>query len=119
MIGVEAGTINPNNDFDQNTVIQPEKTHLMPEQRKVKNKSEMDLIDVIGGSWSGNADILNLDSFSNIKKNLETNENIKDKIRKSSSNTIKKTAKFYVTDFPEAKDDGVLYSKKQENVKSK
>lgn len=77
MLEVENKSVNTNNDFDQNTVIQPDKIYLVPEQRKIKTKSEMDLIDVIGGSWSGTIDSKQLDTFSNSKKHLDKNDNIK------------------------------------------
>lgn len=77
MLEVESKSVNTNNDFDQNTVIQPDKTYLVPEQRKIKTKSEMDLIDVIGGSWAGTTDSKQLENFSNLKKHLDKNDNIK------------------------------------------
>ncbi|KAL3282859.1 hypothetical protein HHI36_006019 [Cryptolaemus montrouzieri] len=46
-------TLNSNNDFDNNTIIPPDKTYLMHEsdaKKKIKNKSELDLIDIVGNS---------------------------------------------------------------------
>lgn len=68
---------NTNNDFDQNTIIQPDKSHLIedPTKKYKVNKSEVDLIEVIGGSWSGSSDQKELETFSNIRKNFDRNDN--------------------------------------------
>nr|XP_023013021.1 ubiquitin carboxyl-terminal hydrolase CYLD isoform X2 [Leptinotarsa decemlineata] len=123
MLDMENTTVNTNNDFDQNTVIQPDRTYLVSDHKKVRNKSEMDLIDVIGGTWSGSTDKAGLESFSNFKKNLDKNDNVKEKHtffdngtisrRNKSMNPIshlldgnsipkKSTAKFYTHDLPES-----------------
>ncbi|CAH2002790.1 unnamed protein product [Acanthoscelides obtectus] len=140
---VENTSVNTNNDFDQNTIIQSDKTHLTNEQRKIKNKSEMDLIEVIGGTWSGSTDSKTLESFSDLKKNLDKNDNLKEKYSQSqyksntwskrnksvnllshfidshhSSNTLKRTAKFYTDSVENGEEDARIHSvKKPENVK--
>ncbi|KAB0798491.1 hypothetical protein PPYR_09484 [Photinus pyralis] len=46
---------NANNDFDQNTIIQPDNTNLIHEGGSNKidmHRTEIDLIDAIGGTWS-------------------------------------------------------------------
>ncbi|KAJ8973994.1 hypothetical protein NQ317_002390 [Molorchus minor] len=69
ILDVNTGSVNTNNDFDQNSVIQPDKTYLMLDsQKKSRNKSEIDLIEVIGGTWSGTTDSKQLENFSNLKK---------------------------------------------------
>lgn len=152
MLQVDSLSVNTNNDFDQNTVIQPDKTYLMPDQKKirnssainitVKNKSDVELAEIIGGSWAGTTDTKELEKFGRLKKNLDKNDNIKEKYshlengnnntlgkrNKSvnplshfleSNNTLKKhTAKFY-TDTENNKDETMMPSRKQENSKSK
>lgn len=39
MLDVENISVNTNNDFDQNSVIQPDNTYLMPEQKKNENQT--------------------------------------------------------------------------------
>lgn len=153
MLDVGNITVNTNNDFDQNTVIQPDSTYLMPDQKKtkgkieldvkIKNKSDVDLAEIIGGSWAGTTDSKELEKFGSLKKNLDKNDNLKEKyshIENGGSNTLtrrnkslnplthfldsnntlkKNTAKFY-TDFVENnKDESNMTIRKQENVKSK
>ncbi|XP_060518432.1 probable phosphorylase b kinase regulatory subunit beta [Cylas formicarius] len=60
-------SVNTNNDFDQNTIIQPEKTHLMNEN-KIRNKSEMDIHSIHGSVI-----------IDQSRKNLDKNDNINDK----------------------------------------
>lgn len=64
---------NTNNDFDQNTIIQPDNIHLI-KQNKSRNlqtkstaqfyTSEMDLIETIGGKWQGTTEPEQLEKFS-------------------------------------------------------
>ncbi|KAG5879245.1 hypothetical protein JTB14_017098 [Gonioctena quinquepunctata] len=137
MLDMENATVNTNNDFDQNSIIQHDGIYLVPEQKKVKNKSEMDLIDVIGGTWSGTTDKKHLESFSNLKKNLDKNDNIKDKYTPCENNTLsrrnksvnplshildggtlkKSTAKFYTHESPENKTQSKITNTKPETVK--
>ncbi|CAG9825331.1 unnamed protein product [Phaedon cochleariae] len=138
MLDIGSTTINTNNDFDQNSVIQPERTYLMAETKKAKNKSEVDLIDVIG-TWSGTTDKANLEAFSNFKKNLDKNDNIKEKYSTLETNTLsrrnksvnplshfldssstlkKSTAKFYTNhDSPEFKIENKVSPKAEINHK--
>lgn len=153
MLDVDNVSINTNNDFDQNTVIQPDKTFLMPDQKKIKtksendiklrNKSEVDLVEIIGGTWAGTTDSKELEKFGSLKKNLDKNDNIKEKyssMENGHSNTLtkrnksinplthlldgnnslkKNTAKFY-TDLEENAKNGSNNSlKKLDNAKSK
>lgn len=88
-------SINTTNDFDQNSIIQPDKTHLIHEasNRKSilssKNKSEIDLIDAIGGSWAGSTDPKQLESFLNLKRNVDKSET--PEYRNSYSNALYNT----------------------------
>lgn len=151
MLEVGNVSVNTNNDFDQNTVIQPDKTYLMPDQKRIRNKSDsdyktkpkpdVDLGDIIGGSWAGATDRRDLEKFGSLKQHLDKNENIKVKyshMENGNSNTLrrnksmnplshlldsgslkKNTAKFY-TDFIENNiDESIAPSRKQENGKSK
>lgn len=152
MLDVENMSVNTNNDFDQNTVIQPDKAYLMNDQKKIrtkseidwkmKNKSEVDLVDIIGGSWSGATDPKELEKFGSLKKNLDKNDNIKEKISYmengntntltkrnrsmnpllhflDSSNSVKRnTSKFYTDCVENDKDDVIMPNRKQDNVKS-
>lgn len=48
---------NSNNDFDNNSLVPPDKTYLIQEsgsKKKFKNKSELNLIDIIGSSSHDN-----------------------------------------------------------------
>ncbi|XP_050295821.1 ubiquitin carboxyl-terminal hydrolase CYLD isoform X2 [Anthonomus grandis grandis] len=78
ILDVDTMSINTNNDFDQNTIIQPDRSHLMNAE-KIKNKSEMDLHDLIGGIPWTNAEPANQESYTNLRKNLDKNDNIKEK----------------------------------------
>lgn len=139
ILDVESMTVNTNNDFDQNTVIQPDSAYLMPDmERKSKNKSEIDLIEVIG-SWSGTTDSAQLQQFSNLKKGLDKNDNIKEKYIHVENNTLNrrnksinpishllegsnslKRSKFYTNDLTENyKEQTKTLTKKQENGRSK
>lgn len=139
ILDVDSMTVNTNNDFDQNTVIQPDRTYLMPDmERKSRNKSEIDLIDVIG-SWSGTTDSTQLQQFSNLKKGLDKNDNIKEKYVHVENNTLNRRnksinplshllegnnslrrSKFYTNDLTENhKEQTRTLTKKQENGKSK
>ncbi|KAJ8947473.1 hypothetical protein NQ318_009776 [Aromia moschata] len=138
ILDVDKITVNTNNDFDQNTVIQPDKTYLVADsQKKGKNKSEIDLIEIIGGTWSGSTDSKQLESFSNFKKTLDKNDNIKEKYvptenntfgrrnksmnplsHLTSNNTLKRTAKFYTNDIMEYnREEPKMSSRKLENAK--
>ncbi|CAG9769168.1 unnamed protein product [Ceutorhynchus assimilis] len=77
ILEVDGGSINTNNDFDQNTIIQPDRSHLMNTE-KIKNKSEVDLHDLIGHPW-GNSDATKAESYTNLRKSLDRNDNIKEK----------------------------------------
>lgn len=72
-------TVNTNNDFDQNTILQPENLLLLNKQlkpmEKKLNKSEVDLIETIGGIWSGTTEQDKLPSYSNLKKTLNIDNN--------------------------------------------
>ncbi|CAH1138030.1 unnamed protein product [Phyllotreta striolata] len=135
MLDINNGTVNTNNDFDQNTVIQPEKTVLM---KKTRNNAETDLIDVIGGKWSGTTEKKHLDEFSKSMKKLDKNDNIKETKEKPAiienntltrrnksvnpilhllegSGTLKKNSKFYTNNISEGKEahkTGTLKTKK-------
>ncbi|KAJ8931320.1 hypothetical protein NQ314_015782 [Rhamnusium bicolor] len=105
---------------------------------KSRNKSEVDLIEVIGGTWSGTTERQQLENFSNLKKGLDKNDNIKEKhvhlenntISKRNksinpmshfldgSNSLKRTAKFYTNDLTENnKDESKMTTRKQETSK--
>ncbi|XP_072377151.1 ubiquitin carboxyl-terminal hydrolase CYLD [Diabrotica undecimpunctata] len=123
MMDINNSSVNTNNDFDQNTVIQPEKTTLM----KKPKDTEIDLIDVIGGKWSGTTDRKQLDDFTGSMRKLDKNDNVKEKYvnyvenntlsrRNKSSNPLhhlldgsstfkKSTAKFYTNHFSDIKDE--------------
>lgn len=89
MLDVDNVSVNTNNDFDQNTVIQPDKTYLMSDQKKIrnkcevdvkiKNKSEVDLADIIGSSWAGTTEAKELEKFGSLKKRLDKTDDIKEK----------------------------------------
>lgn len=90
-------SVNTTNDFDQNSVIQPEKTYLIRDTNKHtvgnnKTKSEVDLIDAIGGTWAGSTDQKQLESFSNLRKNLDKNENVNN-YRSSYTNGVNKNSR--------------------------
>ncbi|ENN80893.1 hypothetical protein YQE_02682, partial [Dendroctonus ponderosae] len=76
ILEVEGGTVNTNNDFDQNTIIQPDRSQLMNVE-KLKNKSDMDLYDLIGNSWT-NGELVKPDTYSSLRKKLDKNDNIKE-----------------------------------------
>ncbi|XP_057672894.1 ubiquitin carboxyl-terminal hydrolase CYLD isoform X1 [Diorhabda carinulata] len=139
MLDINNGTINPNNDFDQNTVLQPDKTALM---KKPKNNTEMDLIDVIGGKWAGSTDKKQLDDFTGSMRKLDKNDNIKDKYyhlenptntlsrRNKSVNpfhhildgnsTLKKsTAKFYTNNISDSKEEHKTSAVKTKKINEK
>lgn len=69
-------SVNTNNDFDQNTIIQPDQSHLMNNE-KLKNKSEINLHDLIGNPWPS-SEVTKPENFSNLRKNLDKNDNIKE-----------------------------------------
>ncbi|KAL1513179.1 hypothetical protein ABEB36_002624 [Hypothenemus hampei] len=77
ILELESGSVNTNNDFDQNTIIQPDRSQLMNVE-KLKNKSEIDLHDLIGNSWS-NSESVKPETYNNLKKNLDKNDNVKEK----------------------------------------
>lgn len=77
IVDVDVASVNTNNDFDQNTMIQPDRSQLMNSE-KLKNKSEMDLHDIIGTSWLG-SEPSKPESYANLRKNLDKNDNIKEK----------------------------------------
>lgn len=91
-------SVNTNNDFDQNSVLQPEKTYLLRDADKHaavgnnKTKSEVDLIDAIGGTWAGSTDQKQLESFANLRKNLDKNENVNN-YRSSYTNGVSKNSR--------------------------
>jgi hypothetical protein len=74
ILDTECLTANSNNDFDQNSIIQPDRSQLINE-KKAKMKSEMDLSDIIGASWHGATDAKELEKFSNLNRTLGKNEN--------------------------------------------
>lgn len=87
-------SVNTTNDFDQNSIIQPDKTHLIHESNRKsilssKNKSEVDLIDAIGGSWAGSTDPKQLESFFNLKRNVDKSD--PPEYRNSYSNVLRST----------------------------
>lgn len=91
-------SVNTNNDFDQNTVIQPDKTYLIRDASRNavannKTKSEVDLIDAIGGSWAGSTDQKHLESYSHLRKSLDKNENVNNNYRSSYSNGVSKNSR--------------------------
>ncbi|KAK4879570.1 hypothetical protein RN001_007716 [Aquatica leii] len=92
---VTNASTNTNNDFDQNTVIQSDDLRLIQEAYKntfeQKPKSEIDLIDAIGGSWSGTTSPKDLEEYSRFKRKIEKtfkNDclNCNDKVLHSKSN---------------------------------
>lgn len=90
-------SVNTTNDFDQNTVIQPDKSYLIKDGNKPvttnnKTKSEVDLIDTIGGIWGGTTDQKQLESFTNLRKNIDKNENMSN-YRSSYSNGVSKNSR--------------------------
>lgn len=89
----DAFSVNTNNDFDQNTILQPEKTQLLLKVGEKKtNKNEVDLIDTIGGIWSGTTEQDKLPSYSNLKKTL-----FSDKAMHSNSNTTDRNSSYRTT----------------------
>lgn len=85
-------SVNTNNDFDQNSVIQPDKTYLIRDVGNNKIKSEVDLIDAIGGTWAGTTEQKQLESFANLRKTLDKNENVNN-YRSSYTNGINKNSR--------------------------
>lgn len=73
-------SVNTNNDFDQNTVLQPDNLQLLNKQlkpiEKKINKNEVDLIEAIGGIWAGTTDQDKLPSYANLKKALNNEKSI-------------------------------------------
>ncbi|GJQ86512.1 CYLD [Trypoxylus dichotomus] len=65
-------SINTTNDFDQNSILQPEKTHLINDVRKMaiyqKMKSEVDLKDVIGNIWSDRVETVKPNSYAHLRR---------------------------------------------------
>lgn len=92
-------SVNTTNDFDQNTLIQPDKAYLIRDESKHavannKTKSEVDLIDAIGGSWAGTTDQKQLESFANLRKNLDSkNENVNNNYRSTYTNGVNKNSR--------------------------
>lgn len=75
----DGSSINTNNDFDQNTILQPDNTQLLNEKSKVSDrksisKTNIDLIDVIGGVWAGTTESDKLPGYAGLKKTLEKSE---------------------------------------------
>lgn len=91
-------SINTTNDFDQNTILQPDSTYLLNKQfkggieKKSNNKNEIDLIDAIGGSWSGTTEQDKLPSYSNLKKTFNN-----DKIHSNNTTTEKEKNSIFRT----------------------
>lgn len=95
---MEDYSVNTNNDFDQNSVIPPDKTYLIRETSKHavgnnKTKSEMDLIDAIGGSWAGSTDQKQLESYSNLRKNFDSKSESVNNNRSSYTNGVSKNSR--------------------------
>lgn len=95
---MEDYSVNTNNDFDQNSVIPPDKTYLIRETNKHavgnnKTKSEMDLIDAIGGSWAGSTDQKQLESYSNLRKNFDSKNESVNNNRSSYINGVSKNSR--------------------------
>lgn len=71
-------TVNTNNDFDQNTILQPDNMQLLNQQLKAADKkttkNEIDLMDTIGNIWMGTNDQEKLPSYSNLKKTLNNDK---------------------------------------------
>ncbi|KAK9686915.1 CAP-Gly domain [Popillia japonica] len=69
-------SINTNNDFDQNSMLQPEKTNLIHDTSKIivhqKLKADVDLKDVIGNIW---ADAIRPVSYTHHKKGSDLPDN--------------------------------------------
>lgn len=65
-------SINTNNEFDQNSILQPEKAHLLDDVGKItihqKGKSEVDLKDVIGNIWTDRVETVRPDCYMHLKK---------------------------------------------------
>ncbi|KAF5282823.1 hypothetical protein FQR65_LT02820 [Abscondita terminalis] len=67
---VNNASTNTNNDFDENTMIQSDNLRLIKDTRNKfehKPKTEIDLIDAIGGSWSGTTNSKDLEEYSSFK----------------------------------------------------
>ncbi|XP_063922733.1 ubiquitin carboxyl-terminal hydrolase CYLD isoform X3 [Zophobas morio] len=90
ILDAESLTANSNNDFDQNSIIQPDRSQLLNE-KKAKMKSEMDLSDIIGTSWHGATDAKELEKFSNLNKTLDRGEHEKNGYRESSRSNRNKS----------------------------
>ncbi|RZB73458.1 CAP GLY domain containing protein, partial [Asbolus verrucosus] len=84
-------TANSNNDFDQNSIIQPDKSHLIGD-KKARIKSEIDLSDIIGGVWHGASDTKELEKFSNLNRTLERNDGDRNGHRENSRANRNKSA---------------------------
>ncbi|KAF5297689.1 hypothetical protein FQA39_LY12020 [Lamprigera yunnana] len=83
---------NTNNDFDQNSMIQSDNLYLMKGTTESKKK-EIDLIDAIGGSWSGTTNPKDLEAYSSLRKTCDKsakNEhlNYNDKIMNTKTNGV-------------------------------
>lgn len=101
MLDVQALEANPNNDFDQNSVIQSDRTYMLNEEYKKPKKQEVDLVDIIGG-WPPASEKVKETSYASLKKNLDKNENVReDKLKVRSSPSLNnKKSKFYLNENP-------------------
>lgn len=88
----EGYSVNTNNDFDQNTIIQPDSAYLMRRNANSStnsgSKTEVDLIDMIGGFWGDNPDSKQADSFVNLRKSVKSDSHHSE-IRNSYNNIPK------------------------------
>lgn len=97
-------SLNANNDFDQNTILQPEKTHLISDKNissaqitsNHRIKSEIDLKDVIGNIWADTPDCVGTNSHFHLKlsdysDSNDVNSTLSDKTNGSLNNTMSKS----------------------------
>lgn len=85
-------SINTNNDFDQNSILQPENTQLLKDAGKIvvhqKVKSEVDLKDVIGSMWTDSVENMRPNTFGHIRNVYESSN---DRLYETQSNLTDKS----------------------------
>ncbi|XP_022918695.1 ubiquitin carboxyl-terminal hydrolase CYLD isoform X2 [Onthophagus taurus] len=95
-------SVNSNNEFDQNMLLQPDKTHLIDDKTMShissnhKTKSEIDLKDVIAGIWSETTEPVQPHYYSDLKQLCkqtgDAKSTLSDKSYGSYNNTLSKTS---------------------------
>ncbi|EFA04206.1 Ubiquitin carboxyl-terminal hydrolase CYLD-like Protein [Tribolium castaneum] len=134
ILDTECSSGNSNNDFDQNTIIQPDKSHLINE-KKAKMKSEINLSDMIGNSWHGATDAKELQKFSNLNQTLDRPEKNGQKNNRNKSANIlshfydgtlpkrnkinQPSAKFYDTTPPRIKNGCPTHQEDEKKINEK